>query len=49
MDNQKVFLNTTYIDNNPLTRNDFTLSVKGNGDQIFKGSAPSIVMPVAGD
>lgn len=49
MNNQKVFLNTTYIDNNPLTRNDFFLSVKGNGDQIFKEQAPSIIMPVAGD
>ncbi len=48
-DDSKVFLETTYIDNNPLTRNDFTLSIKGGGTQIFKENAPTIIMPVAGD
>ena len=45
----KVFLETTYEPNNPLTRNEFTLSITGQGKEIFKEQAPTIVMPVAAD
>ena len=45
----KVFLETTYESNNPLTRNEFTLSITGQGKEIFKEQAPTIVMPVAAD
>ncbi|MBD5423289.1 MAG: BMP family ABC transporter substrate-binding protein [Mycoplasma sp.] len=45
----KVFLSTTYEANNVSTRNDFKLSITGEGTQIFEGSGPTIVMPVAGD
>lgn len=45
----KVFLDTTYEANNPTTKTDFEFSIKGNGQNVFKGSAPTFVMPVAGD
>lgn len=48
-EDSKVFLETTYESNNPLTRNEFTLSITGQGKEIFKEQAPTIVMPVAGD
>lgn len=48
-EDQKVFLNTTYIENNLATKYDFNLSVTGSQEQIFKGDKPAIVMPVAGD
>ncbi len=46
---QKVFLNTSYTDNNPETKEDFKLSVTGNGSGIFKEPTPAVTMPVAGD
>ena len=48
-EDSKVFLETTYEANNPLTRNEFTLSITGQGKEIFKEQAPTIVMPVAAD
>lgn len=48
-EDSKVFLETTYESNNPLTRNEFTLSITGQGKEIFKEQAPTIVMPVAAD
>lgn len=46
---EKIWLNTTYIANNPTAVNDFKLSYTGKGDKIYKEATPTIVMPVAGD
>ncbi len=46
---EKIWLNTTYSANAPAQLNDFNLSFKGGGNQVYKGSKPTVVMPVAGD
>lgn len=48
-DDSKVFLDTTYVAANPEIKEEFELSVKGNGQNVFRGSAPTFIMPVAGD
>lgn len=48
-EDSKVFLETTYEPNNPLTRHEFTLSITGHGQEIFRENPPTIVMPVAND
>lgn len=46
---KKVWLETTYEANAEAARSNFQYSIKGNGQNVFKGPAPTFAMPVAGD
>lgn len=45
---KKVWLETTYVANDPTTKEEFKFSITG-GSKVFQGAAPTVVMPVAGD